>query len=141
MVAAERQMNAPVPHETEGDRRHCFLLNGQMTLQRGCRSRCDFDLLRERKGWGMRSIKFVVSVLVLVAGCSAILWPGVFAVPTASEVSTAATSEAAGYTADSVEELLESLGLGDADVGELVTALGVSSGSEDTALEEVSDVD
>ena len=141
MVAIKRQTNAPTPSDAKGEERHCFSLDGQMPRQRGCRSRCGFNLLRERKGWGMRSIRFLVSVLVLVAGCSAILWPGVFAVPMAAEVSTAATSEGASYSGDSLDELLESLGLENADVGELGTLLGAYVGDGDGVVEEIADAD
>ena len=90
---------------------------------------------------GMRSIKYVLSVLVLALGCSAILWPGVFVLPTVSEVSSASTSAATSYSADSLEELLESLGLEDADVGELATVLEGYVRDEDGVVEEVANAD
>ena len=141
MVAVEGQTKVAVPHETKGGNRYGFRPVGQMAQRHDTKSRWGMNLLEERKGWSMRSTKHVLSVFVLVLGCSAILWPGVLVLPTVAEVGVASTSEAAGYSTDSLEELLESLGLEDADAGELVSALGLHADSDDGVVEEVADAD
>ena len=78
----------------------------------------------------MHKIKSALGVLILLVGCSMILWPGVF--------TTSALGDTESRSETSPEELLAALGMGESAVGELAgepSLFGGDAGDEAPATD------